>query len=396
MANKAFKILPKNYLAEWGELESWSMGAGSAPDGWIIASSPTVAQTSTNQFGEYAVSISGAGGLYRTIPQGELKRGRTFTFGCYGQSASTAPYIKLSDGVASVTAHLDGLNVFGLVETPSMKLDYNSTEIRVDFYCPSGVQAFFDSGVLCEGEDLFTDLSDGDRALDSFEPSLNMKQDQFEISQNEGSYIPQTHLSSRNIRTNGTVAGSDIIDTRNQFDTLMKSIVGWQADEKRNLYLYDDRVSEIFLKSFSWQYVRTLGYIQFAMGLSNPDSVTRSINRYRHREVIAGTVSEFNFAYNGSAESKPKISFIANQAVTISTCLLQNLTTGESISYTGTIPNGVALDIDCQQGTVFNSSVQDLANFGTSDFLKLVRGNNYFRFSGQNCQINIDYYERYM
>lgn len=396
MANKAFKILPKNYLDEWGEMESFASGAGSAPDGWIIASSPTIAQTATPNFGDYSVSITGAGGLYRTVPQGDLLKGRTFKFGCFGMSASTGPYIKLSDGVSEVTAHLDGSGAFAEVTTPHMKMDSSNLYVRVDLYCPSGVEAKFDSGVLCQGEDLFTDLSDGDRAIATFTPALALKQDQFEISQNQGSFIPETRLSNRNVRAQGTVVGSDVISARTHFDTLMKSILAWDESEKRNLYLYDDRVSEVFLRSFNWNYIRTMEYVGFTMTFANPDAVTRSINRFRHREVIAATVSEFNFTYNGTAESKPKISFIANQAVTISTCHLQNLTTGESIIYSGTVPNGVALDVDCAEGTIFNSSVSDLANFGTSDFLRIVRGTNYFRFSGQNCQINIDYFERFI
>ncbi len=90
----------------------------------------------------------------------------------------------------------------------------------------------------------------------------------------------------------------------------------------------------------------------------------------------------------------PVISFIANQAQTITTCVLENLTTGENFAYVGTVPSGIALDIDCDLGTVMNSSADSLANF-SGVFMGVVRGTNNFRFSGQNCTINIDYYERF-
>lgn len=397
MANSAFKILPKNYLESWGEFESWAYGAGSAPDGWVIASSPTIAQETSNiNFGNNSVSITGAGGLFTTIPDSTSYRGRTFTFGCYAMSSSTAPYIKLSDGVAEVTYHLDGSGAFAEVTTPHMKLDWNNAYLRVDLFCPTGVQAYFDSAVLCQGEDLFTNLSNGDTAISGWTPALALKQDEFDISQNQGTFIPETRLSTRNIRLQGSIVGSDAISARDNFDNLMKSILAWDEKEKRNVYLYNDRVSEVFLKSLNWNYVRTLSYINFTMVMSNPSSVTRSIGRYRNRAVISSTVSEFSFNYGGTAESKPIISFIASQGQTISTCFLQNLTTGQGIIYSGTVPSGVALNIDCSEGTVLNSSVSDLVNFGTSDFLKLVRGTNYFRFSGQNCEINIDYFERFI
>jgi hypothetical protein len=398
--NKAFKILPKNYLSEWGEFEDWAEGVGSAPTGWLIATSAIIAQETTDfKYGTYSASITGSGGeggLYRTIPNGDTYAGRTFKLGLWAKSASTAPYIKLSDGVKSVTYHVDGTNAMTEVTTPAMQLDKNATELRVDLICPSTVQCFFDSSVLCEGEDLFTNF-DGNTVIDAFQPSLNMKQEQFEISQQDGSFIPSTHLSGRPIRMRGTTVGSDAASARSHFDSLMKGLLSWQPEEKKHLYLYEDRVAEVFLKSINWQYAGTqLDFIKFNINLNNPKSTTRSLNKFRKREIVSGTIQEFNLVYNGSANSKPLISFIANQGGDIGTCQLENMTTGESVIYSGTVPNGVALDIDCDVGTVFNSSVNKIADFGASDFIKLVRGTNYFRFTGSNCQINIDWFDRYL
>ncbi len=400
----SFKILPKNYLKDWGEFESWAAGSASAPDGWISASTPALSQESTNiKFGSYSARVIGTNalgavaGIYCTVPNGTNYQGRTFKLGIWGKSSSTGPYIELNDGVNSQTVHLDGLNAFSFFTTPGMKLDINATQIRVNLFASINATAYFDGAVLCEGEDLFTSLVDGNILVDKWTPTLNMKQDQYEISQREGSFIPDNHLQSRSIRVGGTVAGSDVQSTRTNFDNLMKSMLAWQTDEKRHIYLYDDRVSDVFLKSLDWDYVgRNLQMIKYNIQLSAPDSTTRYINRFRKRQVTAGTATEFNFVYNGNSFSLPVISFIANQGSAITTCQLQNLTTGETIAYVGTVPTNVALDIDCDLGTVFNSSVSDFPNFGTSDFIKLVRGTNYFRFAGTPCQINIDYFERYL
>lgn len=361
---------------------------------------PNVARESTNKkFGNYGAMVAGTdilslGALYRTIPNSSDYQGRTFSLGAWGMSASTGPYLMLSDGVNSKTVHLTSSSAMAFFTTPPMKIDYSATEIKASLVGYLNATAYFDSAVLCEGEDLFTTF-DTNIDISEFSPTLNMKQDQYEIAQREGSFIPETHLQSRNIRLKGSVVGTDVVSTRSNFDSLMKSVLAWQVNEKRNLYLYDDRVLEVFLKGFDWNYLNGLQMIRFNAQMSAPDSTTRSINKYRTRQVISGTVTEFSLPYNGSALSKPVISFVADQGSAISTCVLENLTTGENFSYSGTVPTNVALDIDCDLGTVFNSSVDFISQF-SGDFLGVVRGTNNFRFSGSNCTINIDYYERFL
>lgn len=402
---KAFKILPKNYLADFGEFESWAQGAASAPDGWISASSPfKIAQdTSTFKYGLSAAqlvgsaalgaSATGVAGLYRTVPNGSDYQGRTFTLGIWAKSASTGPYIELNDGVSSKTLHLDGLNAFAFHTLPPMKIDYAATQIRVNLFATKASTVYFDSAVLCEGEELFLNL-DTNIDISAWEPSLSLKQDQYEIAQREGSFVPDNHLQGKTIRVKGQVVGTDVTSARTHFDQLMEGLLSWQKNEKRNVYLYDDRIIEVFLKSFDNSFKNGLQFIPFSFSLANPSATSRGLAKLRKRQVIAGSVTEFNLPYNGTSESLPVISFIANQGGAITTCVLENLTTGENFAYVGTVPTGVALDIDCDLGTVLNSSADSLGNW-SGDFLGLVRGTNNLRFSGSNCTINIDYYERF-
>ena len=393
---KAFKILPKNYLADWGEFESWSQGT--SPDGWITASTPYLNKESTNiKFGLYSALVGGSngvGGLYRTVPNGTDYQGRTFTLGVWGKSSSTGPYIELNDGVTSKTLHLDGLNAFAFHTLPPMKIDYAATQIRVNLFASLAATVYFDGAVLCEGEDLFTNF-DTNIDISDWSPSLSLKQDQFEIAHRDGSFIPDVNLQAKTINVKGQVVGSDVASTRTHFDQFMESLLAWQSNEKRNVYLYDDRVWECFLKSFNHGFKNGLQFIPFTFQLSAPDSTNRGLAKLRKRQVIAGTVTEFSLPYNGNAKSLPVISFIANQGATITTCILENLTTGENFAYVGTVPTNYALDIDCDLGTVLNSSVDSLGNW-SGDFLGLVRGTNNFRFSGQNCVINLDYYEKFL
>lgn len=389
MANRGFKILPKNYLDDFGEFEAWA--DGTVPSGWQISTGVTYS-SSTPKWGLAALQITGLGGVYRTIPNGTGYQGRTFKLGFWAKSASTGPYIMLSDGVATKTVHADGLNAFAFITTPEMKVDYAATKLQVNIHGFTAVAAVFDGGVLCEGSDLFLDLNNN-IDISTWSPSLNMKADQYEIANSEGSYIPETHLQARNIKVTGNVVGSDVASCRTHFDNLMKGILAWQATEKRNMYLYDDRVLECFLKGFDWNYINGLQMIKFNMTLSVPSAVSRSIGKYRTSQAITGTVTEFNVPYNGSAESKPYIRIIAG-GTAITTCSLQNLTTGQSLAYTGTVPANAALDIDCLTASVMNSGVDKISDF-TGDFIGLVRGTNNFRFAGSNCTIKIDYFEKW-
>ena len=398
----AFKILPLNYLRDFGEFESWSLGTGSAPDGWLKATSPTLAREATNfKFGVYGALIigstgAGVGGIYTTVPDGDDYAGRTFKLGVWAKSASTGPYIELNDGVTSKTVHLDGLNAFVFVTTPSMKLDSLATQIRINLFASQNATAYFDSAVLCEGEDLFTSLDDTNIAINKWQPSMSMKQDQYEISQKEGSFIPDNHMQGKTVRMSGTVVGSDAASTRTNLDNLAKALLDHRTTQMKHLYLYDDRVLDVFLKSFDWDYKNSLKFIDFNFQFSAQDVTTRYLNKLRSRSVIAASVTEFNIAYNGNTETRPFISFVADQGTAITTCSLKNLTTGETIAITGTVPSGVAMNVDCLNGTVFNSSVNAVGQFGVSDFIRMVKGTNYFKFSGSNCTILIDYFERYL
>ena len=395
----AFKVLPNNYLKEWGEFESWSLGVGSAPDGWLVGSSFLVGSDATNKkYGDYGAYIVGSGGtgvLYRSVPSGSDYAGRTFKLGFWAKCSSTAPYAQLFDGVNESTVHMDGLNAFAEFTTPILSLDPNATELTVKFFATTGATMYLDSAVLVQGDKLFTAYNDN-IVLNRWQPALNMRADSYEVAGREGSIMPESHLTGRVINASGSVVGSDVVSCRTHFEQLMQSIVDWRRDEKRSMYVNDDRVFDCLLSSFNWDYLNGMKYIRFNMRLSAPEATSRSLNMYRHRQVISASVTEFNLSYGGNEVSKPFISFVADQGGAITTCNLENLTLGENMVYTGTVPSGVSLDVDCFKGSVLASDVDSISNFGGSDFVGIVPGTNYFKFSGSNCTILIDYFYRYL
>jgi phage-related protein len=77
-------------------------------------------------------------------------------------------------------------------------------------------------------------------------------------------------------------------------------------------------------------------------------------------------------------------------------CVLENLTTGESMSFGATVNIADILKIDSDQQSVENDNVDSIANF-TGDFLRLVPGNNQLRFTGTTGgTLLVDWYEKYL
>lgn len=394
----AFKILPKNFLNDWGAFESWESGVSDVPTGWIASTAATYAQDATNKkFGLYGLAITGGsfpfGGVYRTIPEGTDHSGKTISLGIWAKCSASSPYVSFHDGISQTTVHLSTVDAWEELKI-TKQIDSSNTQLRIDLTVPAGETAYFDGAVLCEGEDLFTQF-DSNIDISSFDPALNIRNNEYEIANREGTFIPDYNMGSKRIRVRGNIVGTDTTSCRTHLDDFMKSLLSWQKTDTRDLYLYDDRVLEVFLKTFQWNYVKTLSFVKYNMQFIAPESVSRYIGKQRTSQVISGTVTEFNIPYLGNAESLPQISIIADQGGAITTCTLENLTTRDSFSYIGTVPTGVALNIDCFSPSVKNSSVDKIEDF-TGIFWGLVRGTNYLKFSGSNCTIKVDYFDRWI
>ena len=394
----AFKILPQNFLNDWGAFESWESGVADVPTGWLASTAATYAQDSTNKkYGNYGLSILGGsfpfGGVYRTIPDGEDYYGKTFKLGIWAKCSASSPYISLHDGVSQSTQHLSTINAWEELEILK-QLDSSNTQIRIDIVVPSGVTAYFDGAVLCEGENLYTTF-DNNIDISNWSPALNIKADEYTIANREGSFIPDYDMGSKRIRVRGNVVGSDPTSARTHLDELLKSLMSWQKTETRDLYLYDDRVLEAFLKSFQWDYVKQLEFIKYDMQFVVPLSVSRYIGKSRTSQVIGAVETTFAIPYLGNAESLPQVKFIADQGGDIATCVLENITTHQSFSFAGLVTTNSALDIDCFAPTVENSGIDKIEDF-TGEFLGLVRGTNYLKFTGSNCTIKVDYWDRWI
>lgn len=397
--DRALKISPKNLFSDWGDFEDWEAGDSAAPTGWTKTSTPTVAKESTiKKFGSYALKMVGGGSgqsVYRALPSGTDYQGRTISLGCWVYTSGAGVTLTISDGVGSAnsSAHTGGGGWEFLSVT--RKIDVAATKVQADLNIPNGVTAYYDGCVLVEDETIFTYLESATAHVDTWKPSIGIKNQRFSIARRSGIYIPEITMEGRTINIKGYVAGDTLSDARTNLDNLVKALLSARDDEQREIYLYDDRVMEAFLDDLDWDYVAKLKVAQYNLKFLAQEPSVRYISKLRKKEVIASSPTEFNFAYNGNIRSKPIIYFIADQSVAITSCKLENLTTGESFSFTGTVAAGETLKVDCETFEVLNDTDDGLANF-LGDFLKLVKGTNYLKYTGSLCTIKIDWFDRWL
>lgn len=394
------KITPKNLLADWGEFEDWELGASDSPSGWSKTGTPTIAQEATTiKYGAYSLKLVGTNTsqkLYLAINNGTDYVGRTMKLGIYVKTAGAGVKVSIDDGV-SVTdssAHTGG-NTWEQL-TVTKQIATNGTEVEIHLNIPNGITAYYDNCILVEGEVLSFEINTVNYTLGSWKDSINIRTSNFDIARKEGIYIPETHLGSKTITIRGDCIGSGAVGCRTNFDTLINILRSWKHDEKRDLYLFDDRVKEVFLEKVSYdplELVTLRRTYEISFIAENP--TWRYINRNRKKEVISSSPTSFNLSYLGNTEDKPIIYFIADQGGDITSCLLENLTTGESVAFTATVSSGNTLKIDCDACEVLNNAVDSISSF-SGDFMKLIYGTNYLKFTGSNCTIKVDWYNRWL
>lgn len=393
------KITPKNLLADWGEFEDWENGDDAEPTGWSKTGTPTIAKESTiKKHGDYSVKLIGTDtgqDIHRAIDDGEDYQGRTITLGVWVYTSGAGVTITIDDGVGTTnsSAHTGG----GGLELLSVtrQIDPSATKLQATLNIPNGVTAYFDSCLLVEGEVLYIDLNSNDYAMQMISNNVDVRADDYDIAREEGVLIPEMHVGRKTLRFSGDVSGSSLSNARANFDNLMKSLFRWKKSEKLELSFFDDRIKEVFLNKLSYDPESAGQLHKFDISFLAEKPTWRYISRLRKSQVIASSPTSFNLIYHGTFESKPIIYFIADQAVDISSCLLENMTTGESLTFTGTVTVGNTLKVDCDLKTVENNGVSSLAYF-PGDFLKLVPGTNYLKFTGSLCTIKIDWFDRWI
>jgi len=390
--NLDIKISNKNLL-EWSHFEDWESGASAAPTNHTLAgASATIARESTIiKHGTYSAAVTRAGTdttLYYDFPDYADYLGRTMTFGCwvYATVASRGR-LSISDGVSSAeSSYHTGVAGWEYL-TVSRAVDASATRIRVEMQVNSGnTTVYFDSGSLVSGSLLYTDLSD---EIESWDLNRKYRNAKFSVPRRDGAIINSIHFAEKTLSVKGKVCSTALATARTNWD----SILQYLNDGEKDIYLYDDRFVRGYLINADHNYKAALRIIDFSAQFVIQDPFSRYIQRLRTTQAISSSPTAFTVTNNGNIYTRPKISFIAGSDIT--TCQLQNLSRAENMVFSSTVSAGNTLEIDSENLTVENNSVDSLSSF-SGDFIVLNPGINNLKFTGSNCTIKIDWFDKWL
>lgn len=383
-------------LLEFSGMEDWVSGTSSAPtDHTLSGASAAVAQESTIvKRGTYSARVTRAGAdatLYYDILTYSSYLGRQMTFGAwvYATVASRAR-VSIDDGVgASQSSYHTGDSTWQFL-TVTRNIDVAATRIRSGMEVNTGnTAAYFDGGILVEGASAFLDMSG---YLENWKPSKKYRMSRFVVSRRPGIIIPSSEHDSVGIKMTGKVYGATPTAARTAWDAFLQAI----NDSEKDLYLYDDRFIRVFLDSQNHEYIAALRCVKFDISFSAQNPFHLYSQRYRSQQAIAASPTSFTVTNNGSAYSKPRITFLAGGA-SITSCTIENLTTGQLWTFTGTVSAGTSLIVDFDAVTLTNNAVDSIASsVGDYPQFRLNPGANLLKFTGSNCTIKVDWYDRWI
>lgn len=400
-ASKAMKISPENLLGDWGYVEDWSNGNTSAPGDWaMVGTAGSVArETSSIKFGLYSMKITaGATGTYAaelSLSNYGDYAGLTITFGMWVLcSSASKARIYIDDGVTPVYSSYhtgDGtwqfLTVTIQVSSSNTKLTFGAQMTN------NGIVGYFDGGTAVQGELLYTALQDTNiyaREVD-LQPAIKVGVSQFDLARREGVFVSNVKFQNRDIKMTVQLWDTSLAAARAWYDSIVKAFL----EGKKDLYIADDRLMKVYCNAISRiRYNADFQMATIDASFLAPMPYEQYVGRLRTKQAISASPTAFSVPYLGSFKSRPVIQVVAGGS-SITQCVLQNLTTGQTMAFTGTIAANKTLVIDCEAQTVLNDSVDAIANF-TGSFLMLVPGTNYLVFTGSNGTIKVDYFNRWL
>lgn len=393
--NALISISPKNLL-EWSNMEDWVNGTSSAPtDHTLTGASATVAREGTIvKRGTYSAAVTRVGAdavLYADYAGYASYLGRKMTFGAwvYATVASRAR-LQIGDGVGtSNSSYHTGVAGWEFL-TVTRDLDTAATRIRCGLEVNTGnTTAYIDGGILVEGSTTFTDLS---TYLEEWKPSKKYRMAKFTVARRAGVITPSSEHDSKSYAMSGKIYGTNATTARTAFDAFLQAINNGEKD----LYLYDDRFIRVFLDSQDHDYIAALRVMKFTLRFHAQDPFYRALQKLRNQQTISSSPTTYTVTNNGTAYTRPVISFVAGGS-SITSLTIENLTTGQTWSWTGTVTAGNTMIVDFENATVTNNSV-DSVQYSVGDYpqFRLDPGANQIKFTGSNCTIRMDYVERFL
>lgn len=402
--NIDIKISGENLL-DWSHMEDWVNGTSVAPTEHTLsgASASVAREASTVKIGTYSAAVTRSGAdatLYHDHDDYSDYQGRKVTFGAwvYATVADRAR-IAISDGVGSTnSSYHTGAAGWEFLEV-THDMDASATRMRVEMHVNTGnTTAYFDSGVLCQGDSTYTILTTY-MDVGSWK-SINRYRDQsYSVPRRDGTKVPNIRIESKTLQAKGMVTGATPTAKRTNFDTVMKVLNSFRTKpngdaELKNLYFYDDRYYKCFVESADPDERAAARIADVNMRFNIPEPFLWAVNKTRKNQALSGTTS-FTVTNNGSAPSYPIIT-VTNSSSNITSVIIENLTTGQKISYSGTLATATDLVINTEELTVENNGSGDLGNVTNEIGIILWPGDNEFKVTGVvSGDIDVDWYDKW-
>lgn len=402
MAALGFRISPVNLIGDFGYFESWSGGTSVAPDGWSLsgASAAVARESSVYKYGQYSAKITRASGdavLSYLLGSPTAYQGRTLSLGFWVYcSTGSVARITVDDGVGSSSSsyHTGG----GGWEWITVEHQVDTTTVQITIKCEvknTNTFAYFDGGLLTDGELLWTEFR-GDNVYikdSDFDVSVKYQIGSFTIPRRDGMQIQNILRRESRIRLKIQIQHTSLSSARAIFDTITKAV----SDGEKDLIFADDRVAKVRLISVSaMTFLAEAEVWVFDLQFSAPSGTSQYIATLRDDTQVDASPKSFSLEVSGSIKTYPRMYFLPPTGVPLVSCTFENLTTGERFSFVDTVLAGKTLLVDCEDFKTENDAVDGLSYF-TGDFMALVPGTNYMKFTGTTgITIYVDRVDRFL
>ncbi|MCK5012708.1 MAG: hypothetical protein KAS66_02725 [Candidatus Omnitrophica bacterium] len=154
---KIFDMMSENILNN-DDFEDWSSGTSSAPDGWALVGTGTIARSTTKKVGTYAAESIATGGTYyylqQTISSYAKYKGVTITFGEWVKCATAGKIsIRIFDGVSSSYSSSNATTDWEFLMV-TKTLSASATTIICGNRLTVGYTAYLDGAILLEDSEV--------------------------------------------------------------------------------------------------------------------------------------------------------------------------------------------------------------------------------------------------
>jgi hypothetical protein len=203
-----------------------------------------------------------------------------------------------------------------------------------------------------------------------------------------------------NLSLEGLVVGATPTLARTNLDYVMRAFNPFrinpeQKTTKHDIYLYNDRYLRVLINSFDNDPEAAGRVINFRARMTAIQPFHKFINWTRSKTSLSSSPITFTITTVGNIYTLPIITFTPAGS-NMTSCTLENLTSGDSMNYNATVTIAQNLVIDTDLLTVENNTVDDIANF-TGDFMRLLPGDNQIKFTGTTGgTFRIDWQENFL